>query len=272
MKKKLKKILSIILGVVLVLIIVIVLAITLFANTAIKKGIQIAGTKALGVNVDVDSVNLSILRGRIAISNLVIDNPPDYELEKMLQLKDCVVDVDVGSLMTDTIHIEEITLDGMNFVLEQKTLTKNNIKDILNALPKSEPSDEPEQEEKEEGAGKNLNIVKLDLTDISVQAKLLPIPGKSDTVNINLAPISMTNLGTGGEMDFASLARKILLAVVQGIAKDGAGVLPDGMVDSMKDSYDKALESSKELLDIGKEQGSGLLEGVKDLFKKDEDE
>ncbi|MHC4467269.1 MAG: hypothetical protein ACYSYW_12025 [Planctomycetota bacterium] len=101
MKKKLKKILSIILGAILVLIIIIVLAITLFANTAIKKGVQIAGTKALGVNVDVNSVNLSILRGRIAINNLVIDNPPEYKHEKMLQLKNCVVDVDVGSLMSD---------------------------------------------------------------------------------------------------------------------------------------------------------------------------
>jgi hypothetical protein len=137
--------------------------------------------------------------------------------------------------------------------------------------PISEPSDEPEQEKESEGAGKNLNIVKLELKNISVQAKLLPIAGKTDTVNLNLAPISMTNLGTSGEMDFASLARKILLAVVQGIAKDGAGVLPDGMVDSMKDSYDKALESSKELLDIGKKEGSGLLEGVKGLFKKDEE-
>ncbi|MHC4187624.1 MAG: DUF748 domain-containing protein, partial [Planctomycetota bacterium] len=173
MKKKLKKILYIVLGAIAALIIVVILAITLFANTAIKKGVQIAGTKALGVNVDVDSVNLSILRGRIAINNLVIDNPPEYEHKKMLQLKNCVVDVDVGSLMSDTIHIEEITLDGMNFVLEQKSLTKNNIKDILNALPKSEPSDEPQQEEKEEGAGKNLNIVKLELKDISVQAKLL---------------------------------------------------------------------------------------------------
>jgi len=270
MKKKLKKILSIVLGVIVVLIIVIVLAITLFANTAIKKGVQVAGTKALGVNVDVDSVNLSILRGRIAINNLVIDNPPEYEHEKMLQLKNCVVDVDVGSLMSDTIHIEEVTLDGMDFVLEQKSLTKNNINDILKALPKSEPSDEPEQEEQEEGAGKNLNIVKLELTDISVQAKLLPIAGKTDTVTLNLDPITMTDLGTDEKMDFASLAGKILLAVVKGIAKDGAGVLPDGMVDSMKDSYDKALESSKELLDVGKEQGSGLFDGVKDLFKKDE--
>jgi hypothetical protein len=269
MNKKVKKILSIVVGVILVLIIVIVLAISLFANTAIKKGIQIAGTQALGVNVDVDGVKLSILRGRIAINNLVIDNPPEYELEKMLQLKNCVVDVDVGSLMTDTILIEEITLNGMKVVLEQKTLTRNNIKDIIDALPKSEPSDEPQQEKKEEGPGKNLNIGKLELKDISVQAKLLPIPGKSDTVNLNLAPISMTDLGTGGEMDFAALAREILLAVIQGIAKDGAGVLPDGMVDSMKDSYDKALESSKELLDVGKKQGEGLLEGVKGLFDKD---
>ena len=263
-----KKIISIVVGAILVLIVVIVLAITLFANTAIKKGVQIAGTKALGVNVDVNSVNLSMLRGRIDISGLVIDNPPDYEYKRMLQLRNCVVDVDVGSLMSDTIQIEELTLDGMNFVLEQKSLTRNNIQDILKALPKAEPSEEPEQPKE---GGKNLNIAKLQLNEISVEAKLLPTPGKAGTVKLNLAPITMTDLGTEEKMDIAGLSGIIFLAVVKGIAREGAGVLPDGMLDSMKGSYEKVLESSKELLDIGKEQGEGLLEGIEGLFKKKEE-
>ncbi|MHC4758135.1 MAG: DUF748 domain-containing protein [Planctomycetota bacterium] len=276
MKKKLKKILSIVLAAIVILLIVIVLAVTLFANTIIKKGVQIGGSRGLGVPVNVDSVNLSIIRGKLQLHNFVVGNPPGYEHEKFLQLKNGVFDLDIGSLMTDTVNIEEITFDGLNVVLEQKTLTKNNIKDILNALPKSEPSDEPEQQEK--GAPKNLKIAKLQLKDISVQAKLLPVSGKSDTVTFKMSPIVMTDLGTDQKMDFADLSGKIILALAKGIAGEGAGVLPEGMVDSVKDSYNKAIELGKsygtegmKLLDTGKEEGAGLLEGVKGLFQKDEE-
>jgi hypothetical protein len=275
MKKALKKILYIMLAAIVVLIIVVVLAITLFANSALKIGIQTAGSKALSVPVSVDSVNLSILRGKLGMKNLVIDNPADYEHDKLLQLKSGQVKVDIGSLLSDTVRIEEIKLDGMNVVLEQKGLTSNNIQEIIKSLPKGKTS--PEQEEKK--MGKKLHIANLELTDITVQAKLLPVPGKSDTVKFTLSPIKMTDLGSDEKMDVAALTGKILLAIATGIAKEGAGVLPDGMVDTMKESLDITLklgktvgEEGKKLLDTGKEAGSGLIEGVKGLLKpKDKD-
>ena len=66
-----------------------------------------------------------------------------------------------------------------------------------------------------------------------VQAKLLPIPGKADTVTLKLDPIIMTDLGSDDKMDVAKLTGKILLAIATGVAKQGVGLLPDSVTDAM---------------------------------------
>jgi len=265
MKKPLK-ILYIVLSAVVLLIIVAVIAVTLFAGSAVRIGVETAGSKALSVPVTLGDADLSIFRGKLGLQNLVIDNPPGYQYEKLLELKDGRVTVDIRSLLTDTVNVKEIKLDGIDLVLEQKGITQNNLSDIIKAMPKGEPK----TEEPGEKPAKTLRIDNLEITNVTVKAKLLPVPGKSDTVTLKLDPITMTDLGSDEKMDLAKLSGKILLAIATGVAKQGAGVLPDGMTDAMKDTLGKAAELGEE----GKkliEEGKSVLEGVKGLFKKKEE-
>jgi uncharacterized protein involved in outer membrane biogenesis len=259
------KILYIILAAVVLLVIVVVVAVTLFAGSAVKIGVETAGTKALSVPVTLGDADLSIFRGRLGLQNLVIDNPPGYQHEKLLELKDGRVAVDIRSLLSDTVNVREIKLDGIDLVLEQKDITKNNLNDIIKAIPKGEPK----AEEPGEKPAKTLRIDNLEITNVTVKAKLLPVPGKSDTVTLKLDPITMTDLGSDEKMDLAKLSGKVLLAIATGVAKQGAGVLPDGMTDAMKDTLGKAAELGEEGKKII-EEGKGVLEGVKGLFEKKE--
>ncbi len=272
MKKPLK-ILYIILSAVVVLVIVVLIAITLFAGSAIKIGVETAGTKALSVPVTLGDADLSILRGKLRLQNLVIDNPPGYQHDKLLELGDARVAVSIGSLMTDTVNIKEIKLDGLNVVIEQKSVTGNNLRDIIKAIP----TGEPKAEEPGEKPSKRLRIDNLEITNVTVKVKLLPVPGKSDTVTLKLDPITMTDLGGDEELDTAKLVGKVLLAIAKGVTKQGAGVLPDGMTDAMKETWGKTLElgktaseEGKELIEEGKDAGKKLLEGLKGLFEKKE--
>jgi hypothetical protein len=269
MKKPLK-ILYIILSTVVVLLIVVLIAITLFAGSAVKIGVETAGTKALSVPVTLGDADLSILRGKLRLQNLVIDNPPGYQHDKLLELGDARVAVNIGSLMTDTVNIKEIKLDGMSVVIEQKSITGNNLNDIIKAIPTAEPK---EAEEPTAEATKKLVIDNLEITNVTVKAKLLPVPGKSDTVTLKLDPITMTDLGSDEKLDTAKLVGKVLLAIAKGVTKQGAGLLPDGMTDAMKETWGKTLELGKTATEEGKElieEGKGLLEGVKGLFEKKE--
>ncbi|MFZ0035264.1 MAG: hypothetical protein WAK60_09805, partial [Sedimentisphaerales bacterium] len=167
-------------------------------------------------------------------------------------------------LMSDTVKIQLVKLDGTKLTIEQKGLS-NNLKEILDKLPKEEKKTEPKPEEK----GKNLRINRLEITNTNVMVKLLPVPGKSDTVSLKLDPIIMDNLGSDQKLRISILTAKVLEAMATGIAKQGAGLLPDDMVKGISSSLSKAAEIGKAATEEGKkalESGKGAVEGIKGLL------
>jgi len=261
MKSKIGKIvLYVVLGVI-VLAGVLVALFAMFGESAIRSAIQRQGSATLGVPVKVDSLNLSVLQGKVGIGGVVVGNPEGYS-GNLLELKDGSVDVGIKSLMSDTVHIEDIRLDGMDLVIEQKGLN-NNLKEIIDAIPKKE------EEAKKEG--KPLVIDNLELSNIVVKVKLIDLPGRADTVPLKLEPITMQNLGTEDKVSMATLVSKILVAVATGVAKQGAGVLPDEVTNAVKSGLSGVMQQSEALMKEGQkilEEGSGVLEGVKGIFEK----
>ena len=278
MKTKLKSFRTVVL-VILALIIVVVIIIDQFADLALKMGIEAAATKTLNVGVSVGDVGLSIIGGKLEIEKLSINNPPGYTHEKLLELEKGNIEIEVKSLLSDTVKIKEIKLDGINLTLEQRGISSNNVQDIINSISAGTKEEKPAEEPKAaEAGGKKLYIENLEITNVTVKAKLLPVPGKADTVTLKLEPIRMQNLGSDNKLDTAKLTSKVLLAIADGVAKQGAGVLPDSMVGTMKSTLDKtmqlgktATEEGKKVLESGKDIGQGVTEGIKGLFKKKED-
>jgi len=261
------KIVYIVLLVIVALLVLIIALVHLFGNQAVKAGIETAASKTLNVAVAVGDVDMSIMGGKLGLQNLVIDNPPDYQHEKMLELKSAKVAVEIMSLLSDVVKIKEIKLDGANVVLEQKGLS-NNIKDVMKSIPAG-------GEQTTEPSGKKLHIDNLEITNTEVKVKLLPIPGKADTLTLKLAPIKMTDLGGDNKLNTAALSGKILLAIVKGIAEQGAGLLPEDIVGSLTSEL-KRLESlagtligeGGEILGTGKDAGKEAIETGKDAGKE----
>jgi hypothetical protein len=267
--KNTRKLVRIILLVIIVLVASVVVLIHLLGNIALKAGIEAAASKTLSVGVSIDDMDFSILGGSVGFQNLVIDNPPGYQHDKLLEVGNARITVSIGSLLKDTVNIKEIMFDGVNVVIEQKGIT-SNLQDIIKALPKAEA--EPEDATKK--PAKKLHIDNLEITNVTVKAKLLPVPGKADTVTLKLNPIRMTDLGSDNKMDVAKLSGKILLAIATGVVEQGAGKLPEGMTNDMKATLSKATElgktaakEGKELLEGGKDTGKKIIEDFKGLLK-----
>ena len=262
MKKSLK-VLRIVLLVIVIAVVAAVIIINLFADRAVKIGIETAASKTLNVGVNIDDVDLSVMGGSLALQNLIIKNPPGYQHDKLLDLRNAKIEVNVMSLLNDVVNIKEIKLDGMEVTIEQRGISGNNLQDVIAAIPKS-------QKTKGEPSGKKLHIDNLEISDITVNVKLLPVPGKADTVTLELSPIKMTDLGSDNKLDTAELAGKILLAIATGVAEQGVGVLPKNMVDTMQSTLDKTIdlgkatsEKGQELMDTGKKLFEGLLKPKK---------
>jgi uncharacterized protein involved in outer membrane biogenesis len=258
---------------VLILAAVVAIAIDIFAERALKTGIEVAATKALNVRVSVGKVDLSIMAGKLGISNLLISNPPGYQYDKLLELKDAQIEVDVKSLLGERVNIRKIRLDGVNVVLEQR-ITNNNLLDVIKTI-----SDGRKAKGESKKGGRKLHIDNLEISNVTVKAKLLPIPGRADTITLKLDPIVMTDLGSDNKLDTAELSGKILLAIAAGVADKGTGVLPKEMTSAMKSTLDTTIElgktatkEGKKLLEEGKDRGEEVIDGLEGLLKKPKEE
>jgi len=250
--------------VIFVLVIVALVAIGLFANSALRIAIESAGTKALNVGVSVREVDLSLLRGRLGFQNLMINNPPGYKHDKLLELSQANITVETKSLLSDVVNIKDIKLDGVKIVLEQRGISSNNLQDIIKELPAKES-------ETSESTGKKLHIDSLEITNAEVNVKLLPVPGKVDTIPLKLGPIKLTNLGNDNNLDTVALTRTILLAIAGGIAKQGADILPEEMLGSLVSELKKVgalsgvlVDTGTKILEAGTDIGKGATEAGKD--------
>jgi uncharacterized protein involved in outer membrane biogenesis len=268
--KSVRKILRNVLLAIVALIVCIVVIIHFYGNSLLKTGIETAVSKTLKVGVRIDDMDFSILGAKVGFQGLVIDNPEGYNHKQFLAVDDARIAVNTGSLMKDTVNIKEITLNNVNVVLEQKGVTSNNIQDIIKGIPKkkSVPKDEKKK------GGKKLHIDKLELKNITVNAKLLPVPGKVDTVTLKLDPIVMTDLGSDNKLDMAELTTKILFAIVTGVTKQGVGILPESVTKTLSTTLDltadlgkAAAEEGVKIIEEGADVGKDLIKGVGGLLK-----
>ena len=248
----------------LILLLIAVVAVNLFADYAVRVGIETAATKTLNVGVSVSNVDLSIMDGTLTLQNLLINNPPGYQHDKLLELKNAEIEVDVKSLLSDVVNIKEIKLDGVDVVLEQRGISSNNLQDVITAIRRGSKDDET--------SGKKLRIDNLEMSNVTVQMKLLPIPGQADTITLNLSPIRMTNLGSDNKLDTAALSGEIVLAIANRVVEQGVGVLPKDIVNTMTLSLDKTIDLSTRIIKGTEDIGKGITEGLKGLLKPKKEE
>jgi hypothetical protein len=251
-----------IITVIIIIVVAFVIFFNLAGNSMIRKGIEVGGSSALGVDVAVDSVKLSLMGAKFNANGLVVGNPEGYKTESMFEMKKMLIDTSIGGIMGDTIVIDEIILDGMAVTLEQKGLT-NNIQQVLAGIKaRSEKPDKPEEDDPDKPS-KKIIIKRLLINEAAVKTNILM---GEKTVGFTLAPIEMKDLGTDEPMDIAMLSGKILAAIATGIVKSGGGLLPEDMLGSMGDTLSQAKEllgESGKMLEVGKDVGKGVQEGLK---------
>lgn len=255
------------LGVLFIIVVALVFLILIspfIIDSVLKTGIEVAIKKQLNVDSSISRVHLNIGSGSIEISDLKINNPPGYEYENVLELKSIYVKADIRSLVSNTIEIDQINLDDVNVVIEQKGMT-SNLADILKSMPKK-PTDTGETKETAQNE-KTAHIASVDIKNIDVTAKLLPTPGKLGAVHLKVATLHLSDIG-GKKTTFADAVGKIFTEISAAIAAQGAGIIPGDVLGPIQGGIG---EASKELLNVGENLQKGLKDAnspLQGLFKK----
>jgi hypothetical protein len=211
-----------------------------------------------------------------------VDNPEGYSHPRLLNMNNAFVEASLGSLMSDTVHVRQIRLDGIELFIEQKGMT-TNLQQIMKSMPASEQPDQQKE-------GKKLQIDLVELTNTSVNVKLLPVGGTADTVKLNLDTIRLEDLGSEKKIGTGQLIAKVMVALTAGVAKQGAGELPGEIIGGMKGALEGTMNIGKDVLGAGEgllkegagagedvlkegaEAGEKALEGIKGIFDKKEDQ
>ncbi len=203
------------------------------ANKAVKTLVETAGTKTLNVGVSVGRAKASVLSGAVGLHEISVANPPGSQGPALLKLQQVALTADVKSLLGKEVLIKDMKLENMEVFVEQKG-AQNNLYQVI------KPLREPRRP-----TGKALVIDNLEIKNVTVHVSMPSIPGRPPSADLKLLSIRMVELGRNEKMDTAVLITKIVLAVAEGIAQQGGGILPKETVGDLGSILDKAIDIGK---------------------------
>lgn len=239
------------------------------------------GSQVVGTSVDIGKIDLSLLDGKGAVSNITVANPKGYSSDYIIKLGNVSVNVDINSITKNTIIIKEIRVDKPEITYEMLTLKQNNVNDILANIQKntaSKPSETTEAEPKEKSTGKQVAIKKVVIADgvVSVVSNMI---GSSQSMSVNLPTVTINDIGSEKqgvtiEDGIARVFKEILnstknivasidISKIAGSVNDLANNAVEGASDAVKGAGKAVGDATKGVSDSVK----NLTDGVGGLFK-----
>jgi hypothetical protein len=257
MKKPVKIVAGLVVSVVLLVVVGLVVALLMIDSLA-KRGIESGGTYAMGVNTSLDNASIGLTSGKFGLTGLSIENPKGFE-GKFLKLGNAGLDVSLGSLMKDTVVVPRFALTDVEVDLKRNA-SGSNYDAILKNLKRLESQDKAAP--KDDKPGKQFKIGEIDIKNVVVHLDLIGGPAGVTNLNIPIAEIKLTNVGSDGSgVNIAELSSIILQAILAAAVEKGGGLIP---ADVMGD-LNAQLGQLSGLADVGVEAVGKLGEEVTKL-------
>lgn len=251
-------------AVVVVLVVVILAAVVFFSlNSIIRKGVEEVGGRSLGVKVQLSQANLSILGGKLALTNLRVSNPDGFSTDRLFETASASAAMRPSALFQDEVVIDSIVLDSPSLTIEQSTRGTNMAQVLANIEGgEKKPAEKPEKQ-------KLYRIKMLQINGAKVTfASFLTA---KEPMTVQLPDIQLENIsnadGTG--VTLAQLFQKVFVKMIETAIRTGKGIVP---TDIMNDVTGQLGQFAPELaIGVG-EKAKGAIdkagETLKGLFKR----
>lgn len=221
------------------------------ADSAIKEAVTHYGSKTLGTQVSLDDASISFKEGTAEMKGLRVRNPEGYQTDYAFELGGVRVVLNVQSILSDKIIIEEVRITAPEITYEISEDGSNLSKLQKNAQSgstggKGDSEDASSAEDK--GSEKKLVIKELYIEN----AKVTAATGITGEMIRKEATIPMIHLSDIGEKSDGATVAEVLDIVLDEIATQS--------MKAHEGSLDRLLRGTSEALD-------GAVEGVKGLFE-----
>ncbi len=262
---KLKKIRRILLGVLVALVVLAMVGwmwIDVIAKTAVEKG----STYALGVETNLDSMSLSLLRGRMVMDGLRIANPEGFSDSHLMKSGTFDVDLDTGSIFSDTIVLNKFELDGLELNIEQR-IGGTNVSKIMDNLKRFES-----EKKDTEPSDKKVQIDTITIRNVVVHYSLASgLP----PVTIKLPEIVLEDVASddSGGIIVAELVGRMFVGILKAVIAESEGLVPGDLLKNVGGQVANVAEAVSEGVRDIAEQGGKNVKSVLDklgtILRKD---
>ncbi|OGV78282.1 MAG: hypothetical protein A2340_08690 [Lentisphaerae bacterium RIFOXYB12_FULL_60_10] len=224
MKKTLK-----VIGIILIVIVVVLwIALVMLGGRTIKAVVNTAGPAFMKVPVTLADAEFRPFRGLIHLQGLHVGNPEGFKSDGVFDLGGIRIQLDPGSLLTDTIHIESIRIDDP-VITYDLAFGKSNLGVLLKQLESASTSDAGKPAA---SSGKKVIIDELIISGARLRLSSTLIGGAG--APIPLPVIVLRDIGK--EKDGATIAEVIagivraIVNVVTQVVTGLGGFIKDGVI------------------------------------------
>ena len=223
----------------------------LFRDPVIRIATCKVGSFLTGTKVELKHFSTSVT-GKVHLKGFSVGNPQGYSPANAVEFEEIFVSIDIPSVLTDTIRINEIRVSGMNVNFETK-FNETNLGKIQSNLEKlNKAGAKKAQEAGGESPKKQQQkvfIAKLDAENNSVSVTSSTI---KQTIKVPLVPVHLTDIGGESIVDTLSELTTLLISSVGKAAGNIGGIVGD--------AFKSAGNQAGQL-------GKGIAEGGKKLFE-----
>mmetsp|Transcript_33649 Transcript_33649/g.67815 ORF Transcript_33649/g.67815 Transcript_33649/m.67815 type:complete len:298 (-) Transcript_33649:115-1008(-) len=102
--------------------------------TLVKAAVEKLDRDVLGVDVTIESLEVSIYRGLVDIKGLVVANAQGYSADYLLKVDRALADVSILNLIRSGLReiiVEKIIFSNVDVIWEKSGMTQSNVKEIL---------------------------------------------------------------------------------------------------------------------------------------------
>ena len=205
----------------------------------VKDLIEQVGTEVMKTDVRVAEVKLDLSNGAATLNGLTIANPKGFSSEKLFSMDSITVAIDTATLAGPVYVINEISVDGLRVVAEQKGAT-TNVQTLLDGM--SGTGDSGDIAAEQAGSTEEIRIAIKAINFSNGNLKL--ISDMSDPRDLKLPTFKLRNLGTAengltpDELG-ASIAEQMLKQVGKAVTK----AVEDAIKEAAEGSIRKKLGS-----------------------------
>ena len=200
------------------------------SGSIIQEAVLEFAPPATGANVTLDKVSVSLMGGSAGLSGLTVGNPKGFKSDYAFKVSDVGVKIDLGSLTSDIIRIEEISIDGADLIYEVGA-KGNNIKKIQKNIEAYTKSLGIEVDESD-------SEVKFIVDHIYITGTKVKLALGGKGAALPLPDIHLKNIGTE---DKGATAGEVGTAVFGAINKGLSKIITKDMLKNTTDSLKKKL-------------------------------